>query len=239
MMGKMICRLFFSGVLLFVLTGMIRAQTVDEFQEVPEGMVRYSPDFRFKEGIYPNFSSVRENSPIPKTRLVTNEDLFSRDFFERVTQEKKIVFYDDYGVKQEISTSGIWGYGRNGVLYVNLQSKFHRISFVGSISHFVATLTTYNQGYYDPYYRQSYYYYNPYYRSPSSGYSSTEIRQYLIDFETGKLMEFDVSSVEVLLMRDPELHDEFASLRRKKKKQFKFVYIRKFNERNPLLFPKN
>ena len=237
-MEMMVRRLIFSVIIFLFLPGLLSSQTEESRQQNPEGKVQYSPDFKFREGIYPNFATVKQNSPIPKTRLVTDEDLFSRDFFERVTQEKRLVFYDDFGVKQELNTSNIWGYGRNGVLYVNLGSRFHRISFVGSISHFVATITTYNSGYYDPYYRQSYYH-NPYYRSPSSNYSSTEVRQYLIDFETGKLMEFDVASVEVLLMRDPELHDEYAALRRKKKKQFKFVYIRKFNERNPLYFPEN
>lgn len=199
-------------------------------------MIKYTPEFRFNEGIFPNFMTVKQNTPIPKTRLVTDADLFSRDFYEKVTEKKRIIYYDDYGIKQELNTSNIWGYGRNGVLYINLGSKFHRISFVGSISHFVATLTSYNPGYYDPYYSRNYYY-DPYYRSPRSGYTSTEIRQYLIDFETGKLMEFDVPSVEILLMKDPELYDEFMQLRRKKKKQFKFVYIRKFNEKYPLYFP--
>jgi len=206
-------------------------------QEVPEGYVKYTPDFEFRDGIYANFNRVRNNDPIPKTRLVTDADLFSRDFFEEVTKAKQIVYYDDNGVMQQLKTSQIWGYARKGVLYINLGSKFHRVSFVGSISHFVATLTTYNQGYYDPYYYNQNYYSNRYYRSPSSGYSSTEVRQYLIDFETGKLMEFDVNAVEILLMKDPELHDEYMQLRRKKKKQYKFVYIRKFNERNPLYFP--
>ena len=52
-------------------------------------------------------------------------------------------------------------------------------------------------------------------------------------------MEYDVASVEVLLMKDPELHDEYVTLRNRKKKQLKFLYIRKFNERNPLYFTKN
>jgi len=208
---------------------------VQEKVDVPEGLVEYTPEFEFRDGIYPNFRTVRTNSPIPKTRLVTDADLFARDFYEQVTEASRIVYYDDFGVKQELKTSNIWGYGRNGVLYVNLGSRFHRISFVGSIGHFVATLTTYNQGYYDPYYSPGSYY-NRYYRTPTS-YSSTEVRQYLIDFETGELHEFDVSSVEILLMKDPELHDEYVSLRRKKKKQYKFVYIRKYNERHPLYFP--
>jgi len=38
-------------------------------------------------------------------------------------------------------------------------------------------------------------------------------------------------------MADPELHDEFSGLSKKKKKQMKFLYIRKFNEKNPLFFP--
>ncbi|MFC2079958.1 hypothetical protein ACFLRQ_00625 [Bacteroidota bacterium] len=204
-------------------------------QEVPEGMVKYTPEYEFEDGIYPNFLSVKRSMPIPKTRIVTDVDLFSRDFYEQVTEEKRIVFYDDNGVQQELKTSNIWGYARNGVLYINLGSKFHRISFVGNISHFVATITTYNSGYYDPYYRSGYP--NRYYNSPSSSYASTEVRQYLIDFQTGELHEFEASSVEILLMKDPELYDEYISLRRKMKKQYKFVYIRKYNEKHPLYFP--
>jgi hypothetical protein len=63
------------------------------------------------------------------------------------------------------------------------------------------------------------------------------MRQFLLDFETGKIMEYEVQGVEVLLMKDPELHDEFEALGNKKKKQMKFLFIRKFNERNPLYIP--
>jgi hypothetical protein len=65
------------------------------------------------------------------------------------------------------------------------------------------------------------------------------MRQYIMDFSNGKVMEYDVASVELLLMKDPELHDEFVALRKKKKKQLKFLYIRKFNEKNPLYFSVN
>lgn len=221
-------------MLMFCLTGL--PELVG--QESQNEMVKYTPDFEFRDGIYPNFLTVKKNSPIPKTRLVTDADLFARDFYEQVTEKKTIIYFDDNGIQQELKTANVWGYARNGVLYINLGSKFHRISFIGSIGHFVATLTTYNSGYYDPYYNYSYYS-SRYYNTPGSGYASTEVRQYLIDFENGSLMEFDVSSVEILLMKDPELHDEFMELRRKKKKQYKFVYIRKFNEKHPLYFPNN
>jgi hypothetical protein len=66
---------------------------------------------------------------------------------------------------------------------------------------------------------------------------STEMKQFLLDFNTGKVHDYDLTAVEVLLMNDPELHDEYMELRKRKKKQLKFYYIRKFNEQNPLYLP--
>jgi hypothetical protein len=206
----------------------------------PDGMVRYTPGFEFNDGLYANFDMVKANDPIPAARISTDADIFDRSFFEEVTSQKEIVIFDENGVKKVMETANIWGYGRNGVLYINVGSAFHRISYVGNISHFVASITTYNPNYYEPYY------YNPYspysynynrYSMPQSNYSSTELRQYLLDFTTGEVLDYDVEAVGVLLMKDPELADEYQSLRNRKKKQMKFVYIRKFNEKYPLFFP--
>lgn len=204
-------------------------------------MVEYSPDFKFTDGLFANFESVKENNPIPPARIVTDEDMFDRAFYEKITALKEIVIYDENGVKKVMKTKAIWGYSRNGILYINVGSAFHRISFVGSICHFVATVTTYNPNYYDPYYYNPYNY-NPYYNRysmPQSNVGSTDLRQYLFDFENGDVMEYDTESVEVLLMKDPELADEYHALRNRKKKQMKFVFIRRFNEKHPLYFPAN
>ena len=91
--------------------------------------------------------------------------------------------------------------------------------------------------YYDPYYyRYSYYnyYYNPHY---SNTYTKTEMRQFILEFDSGKVMEYTVNSVEMALMRDPELHDEYMTLSNRKKKQRKFLFIRQFNDRNPVFIP--
>jgi hypothetical protein len=204
------------------------------------GLVRYSPDFEFRDGIYANFGMVKNNEPIPAARIVTDVDMFDREFYDKVTSQKEITIYDDNGVKKVMTTKDLWGYGRNGILYINVGSAFHRISFVGSISHFVASVTTYNPNYYDPYYYNPYYpnsYYSNRYNMPRSSYANTELRQYLLDFETGEVMDYDAGSMEVLLMKDPELADEYGSLSNRKKKQMKFVFIRRFNEKHPLYFP--
>jgi len=239
--GNYVLRVIRNGILLAFLTGIHGPAFA---QQDTIGMVKYTPGFKFEEGIFLNFDQVRQNNPVAKSRIITTVQYDTPDFYERVLQEKKIQVFDNLGNKQEISTKSLWGFSRNGVLYINLNEGYFRITIIGNICHFVASLTTYNNSYY-PYYGYGYPYYgypyNPYspYSYPYSNSSNTEMRQYLLDFRTGNVLEYDVESVKVLLMNDPELHDEFASLSNKKQKQLKFMYIRKFNERNPLYFPIN
>jgi hypothetical protein len=139
-----------------------------------------------------------------------------------------------------------------------IQGNFNRITFIGRICHFVADITTtdsrYSSNYYSPYgYYDPYSYYSPYsyyggyspyspYYSPySRPYNSTrnELKQYLIDFETGKIIEFTVDNVVLLLMKDNVLYEEYIQLPRKKRKELLFVYVRRFNEKNPLYLPSN
>lgn len=202
--------------------------------------VKFTPDFKFKDGFYFSFEEVKNNDPVPAARLITNIDPADMDFYDKILQQKNISFYDKNGARQDVPASRLWGFSRNGVLYIRLSEGFNRVTFVGRICHFVADVTTYNTRYYDPYYNGRYYY-SPYY-DPYGPYArrtttNTEMRQYLLDFETGKIMDYDFKSVEVLLMKDPELHSEYVALRKRKKKQLKFFYIRKFNEKHPLYLP--
>jgi hypothetical protein len=63
------------------------------------------------------------------------------------------------------------------------------------------------------------------------------MRQYLFDFINGRVLDYTEESLSILLMEDPELHDEYVSLSRRKRKQMRFMYIRKFNEKHALYFP--
>ncbi|MCU0379050.1 MAG: hypothetical protein MUC78_12420 [Bacteroidales bacterium] len=228
--------------------------------QIKDTLVQYTPDFKFRDGIYLNFEMVRSNSPIPKARLFTSVDYNDKDFFDAVLSGEKIYFYDSMGVRQEIEKNSIWGFSRNGVLYIKVQDTFNRITFFGSIIHFVADVTSVSQnnpyGYYDPYYSPygSYGYpynrgyYNPYspYYSPYSSYgypynsqpsTRTDLKMFMIDFETGNEYEYDLENLEALLMKDPELYEEFVSMKNKNQKKMMFVYLRKFNEKHPIYLP--
>ena len=199
-----------------------------------EGRVKYTPNFKFREGFFVVYDQVKNNEPVPPARLITNYDYSSPDFYKNVLSDRRLSFFDANGVRHDINMKDIWGFSRNGVLYIQLSEGFNRITIIGGICHFVANITTYDDRYYDPYY--NYPYYSPYMMQPRT-YKNNETRQYLMDFETGKLYDYDFKSVEILLMKDPELYDEYMALRNRKKKQLKFFYIRKFNERNPVFLP--
>ena len=202
-------------------------------------LVKYTPEYKFREGIFIYFEQARNNDPLPKSRILTTLDYNDRDFFQKLLAEDIIFYFDDFGVRKEIKTSQVWGYSKNGVLYIGLGGAFHRITIVGSVCHFLAAITSYDGQYYDPYYdRYSFYNYNYYNRRPYN-YTKTEVRQFLLDFASGEVLDYDVPNLQVILMKDPELYDEYASLGRRKKKQQKFLFIRMFNERNPLFFPQN
>jgi hypothetical protein len=197
-------------------------------------MVKYTPEFKFKEGIYLNFAQVKANSPLPKSRIISIADYNDPDFFDKVLEGKHIYYYDNIGTKKELKTDRIWGYTRNGFIYIRMDEGYFRITLIGAVSHFIASETTYTTYYNSPYYYNSYM--DPYRMYPTSQ-PTTEMRQYLLDFKTGRVLDYDDESLEVILMQDPELHDEYMALSNKKKKQLKFMYMRKYNQRNPLYFP--
>lgn len=98
-------------------------------------MIRYTPDFEFTDGIYLTFEQVRHNAPIPKSRLITDVEYNSKDFFEQVLDNKFIYFFDHVGMKQQVRTSDIWGFSRSGVLYISMEDGYYRITIIGSICH--------------------------------------------------------------------------------------------------------
>jgi hypothetical protein len=195
--------------------------------------VAEAADIEFNEGIYIVFEQVKLNTPLEKSRVITKIDYNDPDFFDQVLSIKELSFYDDKGMKQSVPVKSIWGYAKNGDLYVGINNQYCKVSYLGSICHFIVTnFRTVYESTYDPYYNSNPYYY------PSAGirYANpkTELRQFLINFETGQVVDYTADNILALLAKDPQLYDEYAALKKKKREQLKFFYIRKFNQRNPV-----
>lgn len=52
----------------------------------------------------------------------------------------------------------------------------------------------------------------------SRNLARSEIKQFIVDFDTGKVLDFDLENTQLLLMKDAQLYEEFVQLPRKKKK---------------------
>ncbi|MBO7142718.1 MAG: hypothetical protein J6V76_06395 [Bacteroidales bacterium] len=192
----------------------------------------YDEDFVFTDGLYLNKEQMQQNRPVDKARIKSQIDPEDLAFFDYLTQQSTVTIYNEVGAEVTVKTSSLWGYCSGGIIYINYNGYFNRVGIVGSICHFLGTKTYLNSR--DPFYGGMYGRYGLY----GPGYTmSTEAQQYLLNFETGEIFEYNTNNLDHMLMKDPELHDEFADLKRKKRNAKLFYYMRRFNEKHPLYVP--
>ncbi len=195
-------------------------------------LIKYSPKFRFKEGVYLNHTQMVNNKPIAKSRIISKYNKKSFEFYDKILGEETINYYDDYGLRKEVDVFNLWGFCRRGSIFVNWGDEFSRVTVIGSICHFVSAITFTEERVYNDSYSYSSY------NTPTTT-SRTEVRQFLMVFATGKIIDYSYENVLLLLMTDTELYDEYNKLKKKKKKEMKFLYVRKFNEKQKLYIPIN
>jgi hypothetical protein len=188
----------------------------------------YDSDFVFTEGIYLTKKDFSENKPIEKSRINSQLDPESLTFFEELMQQRTISLYDNLGQEVTIKTSEIFGYSSANGIYVLNNGTFSRVGIIGNICHFLGSKTVYNPAY-SPYW--------DYYNRPFTQVSTIEPQQYFLVFETGQILEYTPQNLEMILMKDPALHDEYAELSRRKKNSKLFYYMRLYNEKHPLYIP--
>jgi len=191
-------------------------------------LVEYTKNYIFKEGVFVTFEDVLKNSPINKSRIVCNLEKDSYDFYDLLINEKEVSILQDDGQFKKYDPSKFWGYAQNGKISIYWESKAVFVPIVGSISHFVGTVTVTDYPYTsDPF---------GYYSQPNQ---RQETVQFIIDFRNGTVFEFNDKNLEPILATDEELYKEWIDISKRKRKKLIFVYLQKYNERNPLLLPEN
>lgn len=192
--------------------------------------VIYSKEFRLYEGIYINYEDLRFNWPIDKEKIITNLPKEQLDFFSKLVESDMIEYKERDGSVIKIKTEKIWGYCQNNVIFINQENSFFRIPVFGAISSFIGAVAVINHSPgFDPFMNTP---------SNSTAHSIKEFRPFLFDFYSGDITEFSLEKLEEYLSRDISLVSEFKQLRKKKKKEYAAKYIRLFNEKHPVFFPK-
>ena len=211
-------------ILLFFLSTILLAQDTELRR------VKYTPEYKFIEGLYLDFNQVISGKPLKKNRIITNVSKNDFAYYKKILSTPVIQYYDKYGIKQEINKTQLWGYSKKGILFIQKSGAFNRLSIIGKLCHFIAVVTVQHD-----IVPQQYMGYN------SMGFPSTsksdEMMQFILNFESGDIYNYSSNVVAELIKKDEELYQEFMDLRKRKRRQLAFYYMRKYNARNPLFLP--
>lgn len=186
--------------------------------------IPYSADTRLEDGIFLTHLDFRWNKAVRKAQIVSDLDREQLEFIGKTLFEEHFS-YEEENTVIRVASKNVWGYVQNNTLYVNYKGDFYRVPVFGSISYLVATVTVVTPGFYDP--RFGMY----------TGTGTTrELREFVMDFYDGQMVEFKPQTVEKLLARDPGLYGEYTKLNRRKQKEQVYAYIRKYNTLHPVYF---
>lgn len=192
--------------------------------------IAYTKDFRLYEGLYLGYQDFRYNWPIPKEKIITKINKDQLDFYSKLIEEEFIEYTERDGTVAKIKSEQVWGYCQNNIIFINQDKNFYRIPVFGAISNFIGTaeVVSYSPGY------------DPFMNAPmnSTAMKTREIRQFLFDFYSGEIVPFSIEKLEEFLKRDDLVYKEFMSLGKKKKKELATKYIRMYNEKHQVYFPK-
>lgn len=187
--------------------------------------ILYDGGFDFREGIYFGFEDFRANRPAVALKdLLSDQGKPAGDLRQ---SNGKLFYMDSAGTKQRIELDRTWGFCNRDVVYVRIGDGFSRIGLMGSVAHIV----------YDNTYRSWGSYGSAYGAGP---YTTTVQEQRLLDMESGDFLPVTGGGIYLAILHDEELVAEFEALpkRERNREETIFRFMRRYNERHPLYFPK-
>lgn len=191
--------------------------------------VVYNNDLRLYEGLYLNYQDLRYNWPIPKEKIITKIDKDQLDFYSKlVEQQEEIEYIERDSSIRKIRSEDLFGYCQNNVIFVCYDKNFYRIPVFGSISYFLGSVSV--QAYNGSLSMNA--------PMNSTNFKPREIKEFLLDFYSGEMSLFSVEQAEEYLKRDAAIYKEYTGLSKKNKKNLVTKYIRLYNEKHPVYFPK-
>ncbi len=176
----------------------------------------------FEEGIYLTFHDFKLQQPIKKQSIVATENKSTGNFLLKVLSYQKFTYFDSSGNQIAKKSEEIWGMVHKNALYIYYEKVLSKVYFSGRWSHFITHKITPNAGT----------------AMTPGGYYAVQVPltagkkaiPMLIDLKTGDILPFDRKRLAGLLSVDSTLQNEYKSLRKRKQKQLKYLYLRKLND---------
>ena len=185
-------------------------------------MVKYEKGYVFQDGIYLTFEEFRNNKPsIIDFKAARNSQFSSQINLEYDCIDPKS------GQKKVCVAHNCWGYVQNNNVFIaqGPGGFYFRLQIIGALIHYYAI-----EMHAMPYYDYNYGY--PQYRTARH----SEGKEYVIEFQTGKKIEFNYKNFSSFLKeKDKELYDELQKTKRKRKMIYHFMI--RYNERHDIYLP--
>lgn len=177
-------------------------------QAMDGGMIQYSDNFAFSEGIYLSFNEFKMNSPS------------IREGFERVGSS--IYIYSDSAKESlEINPDSVWGYSIENNIYISAEGSFWKVINIGQLSQFTAIVITRFQTV-------------DTFGFPIDRYSKT-LSQLFVDFNTGEVKRLNNENLSEYLSQNSVLSTKMK--KRLKNEAGLILALKAYNELNPIYFP--
>lgn len=195
--------------------------------QLDTGLVRYRPGFDFAEGIYLGIDEFRANAPaLP---LAVLKDAKGHALPDLMGVGGEVYVTDSTGTLVRVDLGRAWGACSNNTIYIRAGDGLFRIGMLGALCHVL-----YERSYQD---WSMAGFYGP--MSPMGGpVTRTVQEQRVLDLETGRLLPLTGDGLDPVLARDLVLYEEWTAIPPKKRKEeVLFQFMRRYNDRHPVLFP--
>ena len=184
--------------------------------------VRYTDDFRFARGIYTSLQDLKANNPVKPADIITDIDASSSKFFQYLLAKEQFRFPRNNEIVY-MKPKDIFGYSDGRQLFYGTKYRFEvigeicllkEVDVVDSYSSFINPGDKYEAA-----------------REQGSG------KLYILDFEKGDFFRCKPQKVEAIFQRDKKLYQEYQNAKGKKKDKV-LNFIKEYNFRHPVYFPK-
>lgn len=203
-------------LLLGLATGLRTAGQMDTIR------VPYSTGFDFREGIYRSFREFRLNAPSAGLEQLTDRQGL------RIDPQGDDTWHlpDSLGRPTAVPDRSVWGFCSNNVVYLSTATGFHRIGLMGALSHLLYTQVIRD--------------WDPSFYGTGGTRTYTMESQGLLVMATGAFLPFSAAGMDQALADDPELLAEFRALGKRARNEpgTLFAFLRRYNQRHDLLFPR-
>lgn len=181
-------------------------------------LAEYEFGYPFKAGVYYTYEDFKMNNPteISNFKVITR----SSEFLCRNGSVSDYIEYKSGGEPKRINGSDIWGYSKRGDVYVVHKNMFYKIIRFGGICFLDAIRGDYKE--------------DDEVQKPNN--IATTENFGLLEANTGNTFDFNLINLEEIISKDEDVYHEYLKTSIKRKDR-KFVFLRKYNEKHKIYFP--